>query len=400
MKLINRKILLGVSGGIAAYKSAYLTRMLIRAEAEVQVIMTEAATKFVTPLTFESLTDRPVAVHMFPEDTFVATRHISFARWPDIIVISPATADIIAQVANGFCPSLLSTIVCATKKKVVWAPSMNEGMYTSPAVQKNIEKLRQMGHILADVGVGEMACKSYGPGRMAEPEEIFELIVNELKGNGPLRGKKVVVTAGPCREAIDPVRFISNRSSGKMGFAVARQAERLGAEVTLVSGPVALDHPPGIEVIRVENTEQMAGAVEAAFKDADYLVMAAAPADYKSVESRPRKIKKGDQDLNIKLIPTIDILKRIASIRTNSQIVVGFSLETENDLENGKKKLQEKRLDYIVINNPLEEGAGFDTDTNRVTIMSKSGDVRTIDREDKDVVAEKIWEYIITDGIR
>jgi phosphopantothenoylcysteine decarboxylase/phosphopantothenate--cysteine ligase len=400
MKLSNRKILLGISGGIAAYKSAYLARMLIRAEAEVQVVMTEAATKFVTPLTFESLTDRPVAVEMFPKDRFVATRHISFAKWPDIIVISPATADLIAQVANGFCPTLLATIICATKKKVIWAPSMNEGMYTNPAVQKNIEKLRQMGHIMAEVGVGEMACKSYGPGRMAEPEEIFELIVNELKGSGPLRDKKVLVTAGPCREAIDPVRFISNRSSGKMGFALARQAERLGAEVTLVSGPVALDDPPGIEVVRVENTEQMAEAVEAAFKDADYLIMAAAPADYKTAENRPQKIKKGDQELNIKLVPTIDILRNIASIRTNSQTIVGFSLETENDLENGKKKLQEKRLDYIVINNPLEEGAGFDTDTNRVTIVSKSGDVRVIDRDDKDVIAEKIWEYIIADGIR
>ncbi len=400
MKLTNRKILLGVSGGIAAYKSAYLTRMLIRAEAEVQVVMTEAATKFVTPLTFESLTDRPVSVEMFPKDKFVATRHISFAKWPDIIVISPATADLIAQVANGFCPTLLATIICATKKKVIWAPSMNEGMYTNPAVQNNIEKLRQMGHLMADVGVGEMACKSYGPGRMAEPEEIFELIVNELKGNGPLRGKKVLVTAGPCREAIDPVRFISNRSSGKMGFALASQAERLGAEVTLVSGPVALDDPPGVEIVRVENTEQMAKAVEAAFKNADYLIMAAAPADYKTAESKTQKIKKGDQDLNITLVPTIDILRNIVSIRTNSQTVVGFSLETENDLENGKKKLQEKRLDYIVINNPLEEGAGFDTDTNRVTIVSKSGDVRAIDRDDKDVIAEKIWEYIIADGIR
>ncbi len=400
MKLNNRKILLGVSGGIAAYKSAYLTRLLIRAGAEVQVVMTEAATKFVTPLTFESLTDRPVAVEMFPRDRFVATRHISYAKWPDLIVVSPATADLIAQVANGFCPSLLATIICATKTKTIWAPSMNEGMYTNPAVQENIEKLRRMGHIMADVGVGEMACKSYGPGRMAEPEEIFELIVAELKGNGPLRGKKVVVTAGPCREAIDPVRFISNRSSGKMGFSLARQAERLGADVTLVTGPVALENPPGIDVVRVENTEQMAEAVQAAFTDADYLIMAAAPADYKSAETWPQKIKKGDQDLNITLVPTIDILRNLASVRTNSQTVVGFSLETENDLENGRKKLQEKRLDYIVINNPLEPGAGFDTDTNRVTIVSKSGDVRKLDRDDKDVIAEKIWEYVIADGIR
>lgn len=399
MALINRNILLGISGGIAAYKSAYLARLLIKADAAVQVVMTEAATRFIAPLTFEALTDRPVAVEMFPKDEFVATRHITYARWPDLIVVSPATADIMAQVANGFCPSLLAAIICATKKKVIWAPSMNEGMYSNPAVQKNMQTLRDMGHIMADVGVGEMACKSYGPGRMAEPEEIYELIVTVMQSDGPLRGKKVIVTAGPCREAIDPVRYLSNRSSGKMGFALARQAERMGADVTLITGPVALDDPPGMRVSKVDSTDSMAAAVEAEFESADYLIMAAAPADYKPATSEPKKIKKSDKELKIALTPTIDILKRLSSARTDSQVVVGFSLETENDIENGKKKLQEKRLDYIVVNNPLEEGAGFDTDTNRVTILSKSGGVREIDKEDKDVVAEKIWEYIITDGV-
>jgi len=399
MTLINRNILLGISGGIAAYKSAYLARLLIKAEARVQVVMTEAATEFIAPLTFEALTDRPVAIEMFPKDKFVATRHITFARWPDVVVVSPATADIMAQVANGFCPSLLAAVICATKKKVIWAPSMNEGMYTNPAVQKNMKTLRDMGHIMADVGIGEMACKSYGPGRMAEPEEIFELIVNVIEGCGPLRGKKVIVTAGPCREAIDPVRYISNRSSGKMGFALARRAERLGADVTLISGPVALDDPPGVRVTRVETTDQMALAVEAEFKKADYLIMAAAPADYMPAKSEPHKIKKSAGELKIALTPAVDILKKLASVRTDAQILVGFSLETENEVENAKKKLQEKRLDYIVINNPLEEGAGFDTDTNRVTILSKSGDVREIGMEDKDVIAGKIWECIITDGV-
>jgi len=400
MKLFNHKILLGVTGGIAAYKSAYLTRLLVKAGADVRVVMTEAAVKFIAPLTFESLTDHEVAVEMFPRNRFAATHHIILATWPDLIVVAPATADVIAQVANGLCPTLLSTILCATKKKILWAPSMNEGMYTNPAVQKNIETLRAMGHVIAEVGVGEMACKSYGPGRMAEPEEIFELIVAQLQGHGPLNGKKVVVTAGPCREALDPVRFISNRSSGKMGFALAVEAQRLGAETLLITGPTALSDPPGIEVVRVETTAQMAAAVEGGFAGADYLVMAAAPADFRPAETSPHKIKKNDKGLTVHLTPTIDILKKISAIRADSQVVVGFSLETENEVENAKKKLQEKRLDYIVVNNPLEEGAGFDTDTNRVTMVSKSGHILTIDKANKDVIAGKIWEYILADGLR
>jgi phosphopantothenoylcysteine decarboxylase/phosphopantothenate--cysteine ligase len=398
MSLINRKIVIGVSGGIAAYKSAYLVRLLIKAGAEVQVIMTGSATKFIAPLTFEALTDREVPVEMFPEGKFVATHHITYARWPDLIVISPATADLIAQVANGFCSSLLSTVICATPRKVIWAPSMNEGMYANPAVQKNIDTLRQMGHIIADVGIGEMACKSYGSGRMAEPEEIFELIVNEIGRGGPLAGKKIVVTAGPCQEKIDPVRFISNRSSGKMGFALACEAEKLGGNVTLITGPVYLPDPPGVNVSRVESTEQMAEAIEAEFGDADYLIMAAAPADYKPAISFPQKIKKCDKGMTVELKPTLDILKKLSASRKDSQIVVGFSLETENEIENSKKKLTEKQLDYIVVNNPLEVGAGFDTDTNRVTILSKSGDSLKVDLADKDVVASEIWSYILSQG--
>lgn len=400
MKLTNRKIVLGVSGGIAAYKSAYLARLLVQAGADVQVVMTEAGTRFVAPLTFEALTDREVAVEMFPEDRFVGTRHITHATWPDVIVVSPATADLIAQVANGHCPSLLAAILCATRKKVIWAPSMNEGMFANPAVQKNIETLRNMGHIIADVGIGEMACKSYGPGRMAEPGEIFELIVRELSHGGPLTGKKVIVTAGACRESLDPVRFISNRSSGKMGFALAREAERLGGEVALITGPVALPDPPGVETVRIETTDQMALAVEEKFAGADFLLMAAAPADYRPAVRFPQKIKKCDKGMTVEFAPTVDILKKLSAVRKDSQIVVGFSLETENEVENAKKKLRDKRLDFIVVNNPLEEGAGFDADTNRVTILSQSGDSLTLDRDNKDVVAARIWEYILANGIR
>lgn len=400
MKLTNRKIIVGISGGIAAYKSAYLVRLLVKAGAEVQVIMTEAATKFVTPLTFEALTDREVPVGMFPEGQFAGTHHITYSNWPDLIVVSPATADLIAQVANGFCPSLLSTIICATRRKVIWAPSMNEAMFANPVVQKNIDTLRSIGHTIADVGVGEMACKSYGAGRMAEPEEIFELVAQEIGRGGPLAGKKVIVTAGGCRESLDPVRFISNRSSGKMGYALAREAERLGGEVCLICGPTALPDPPGVDLERVETTDEMAEAVEARFAESDFLIMAAAPADYKPAISFNQKMKKCDIGITVELVPTVDILKKLSGSRKDSQVVVGFSLETENEMENSKKKLQEKALDYIVINNPLEEGAGFDTDTNRVRILSKSGDSLTIDKADKEIVAGQIWEYVLRDGKR
>jgi phosphopantothenoylcysteine decarboxylase/phosphopantothenate--cysteine ligase len=397
MNLTGHKILLGVTGGIAAYKAAYLARLLVKAEAEVQVVMTEAAVKFIAPLTFEALTDREVAVEMFPERRFVSTRHVSFAQWPDMIVVAPATADIIAQAANGFCPSLLAAIICATRRPVIWAPAMNEGMYANPAVQKNIAALREHGHLFAEVGVGEMACKSYGPGRMAEPDEIFELIVRHLH-QGPLAGKKVLVTAGACREPLDPVRFISNRSSGKMGFAMAREARRLGAEVTLITGPVALPDPPGMAIIRVETTEEMARAVEEEFSSIDYLVMAAAPADYKPKTVRAQKIKKGEGELNVELTPTVDILKKVASRRHSAQVVIGFSLETEHEIEHSQVKLKEKNLDYIVVNNPRDEGAGFDTDTNRVTVLSKAGGVLPIAKADKEVIARTLWEYFLTDG--
>jgi phosphopantothenoylcysteine decarboxylase/phosphopantothenate--cysteine ligase len=396
MKLTNRKIVVGVSGGIAAYKSAYLVRLLVKAGAEVQVVMTEAATKFITPLTFEALTGREVPVEMFPEGKFAGTHHITLATWPDLIVISPATADLIAQVANGFCSSLLSTIICATKIKVIWAPSMNEGMYANPIVQNNIDTLREMGHTIAEVGVGEMACKSYGAGRMAEPEEIFELIAAEIGRGGPLEGKKVIVTAGGCRESLDPVRFISNRSSGKMGFALAREAERLGGEVTLITGPVTLDNPPGITVTRVETTEQMAQAVEAEFAQTDYLVMAAAPADYKPAISFDQKIKKCDIGMTVELVPTVDILKGLAAKRRKGQVLVGFSLETENERANSEKKLKDKKLDFIVINNPLEAGAGFETDTNQVTILSKTDEIKSLEKADKNVIAAGIWNFVLT----
>lgn len=395
MILINRKIILGITGGIAAYKSAYLARLLVKAGADVQVIMTEAATRFITPLTFESLTGRPVSVEMFPTDRFAGTHHITLAEWPDLVVVAPATADFMAQVANGFCQSLLASVLCATKKKVILAPAMNEGMYQHPATQKNLAALRQFGYVIAEVGIGEMACHSWGPGRMAEPDEIFQVIVRELSAGGPLDGKNILVTAGPCREPLDPVRFISNRSSGKMGFALAEEAEKLGGKVTLITGPVSLTDPARIKTTRVETTDEMAAAVEARFHGTDYLIMAAAPADYKPAKSFSQKIKKGDSGMTVELSPTTDILKKVSTLRNEKQVIVGFSLETENELENAKRKLHEKRLDYIIVNNPLEAGAGFDTDTNRVTIIAGDGHVTPLEKEAKGLVARWIWEYLL-----
>ncbi len=398
MQLTNYKIILGITGGIAAYKSAYLTRLLVKAGAEVRVVMTEAAVKFITPLTFESLTNREVAVEMFPEGRFVSARHIALAEWPDLIVVAPATADFIAQVANGLCSSLLSAVLCATKRKVIMAPAMNEGMYANPAVRRNISTLREFGYCLAEVGVGDMACGGFGPGRMAEPEEIFELVTKEIRSEGSLTGEKILVTAGPCREAIDPVRFISNRSSGKMGFAIASEAEKLGGEVTLITGPVSLPDPRGVRVVRVETTGQMADVVQEEFGFADYLIMAAAPADYKPKSVSSQKIKKTDGETSITLKPAVDILKTVSSVRKESQVIVGFSLETENEVENSKKKLHDKKLDFIVVNNPTEEGAGFDCDTNRVVIISKSGETVELDKNKKEAIAKKIWGYILSHG--
>ncbi|MCP4569323.1 MAG: bifunctional phosphopantothenoylcysteine decarboxylase/phosphopantothenate--cysteine ligase CoaBC [FCB group bacterium] len=397
-KLSNYNIILGVTGGIAAYKSAYLTRLLIQAGAEVQVLMTEAGARFVTPLTFEALTGREVAVQMFPQGKFVGTRHIDFAEWADLIVIAPATADFIGQIAGGLCPSLLAAVVSATRQKVLFAPAMNDGMWENKSVQKNVATLREYNHEIIDVGVGDMACRSFGAGRMAEPDDIFELVTGLLTTEGPLSNKKVLVTAGPCREAIDPVRYISNRSSGKMGFALARRAARMGGEVTLITGPVTIEDPAGVNVVRIETTDQMARAVEERFPASDYLIMAAAPADYKVSGSSGQKIKKSTEELSLKMIPTVDILKSLVSVRRDTQTVVGFSLETENDIENSQKKLTDKNLDYIIVNNALEEGAGFDCNTNRVTILSPGRESFIIDKADKEVVARKIWEYILGDG--
>ncbi|MBK7141627.1 MAG: bifunctional phosphopantothenoylcysteine decarboxylase/phosphopantothenate--cysteine ligase CoaBC [bacterium] len=375
MSLSGKKIIVGMTGGIACYKVPYLVRSLIKAGAEVRVIMTANATKFVTPMTLAATSRNPVYTDMWAERDEIATRHIELARWADLMVIAPATANFIGKTASGVSDDLLTTIVCATPAPVIIAPAMNPGMWHNPITQRNVRALVELGYQFIGPAEGEMAEKQFGIGRMLEPLEIFEQVKLFLESeakrrSGSLAGRKVLVTAGPCREAIDPVRYISNRSSGKMGYAIAEAARDAGAEVTLISGPTHMSLPAGIRTISIETTKEMADAVKREFGSTDCLIMAAAPSDFTPTDAADQKIKRTGEKLQINLTPTTDILKEVASKRRSDQKVIGFALETENAEANGLKKLIEKKLDLIVVNNPRTEGAGFDHDTNQVMILS------------------------------
>ena len=364
-----------MTGGIACYKIPSLIRLLVKHKAEVKVIMTESATKFITPLTLETVSGNPVEWQLFPENQFVATRHIDLAEWPDLFVISPATANFFGKVSGGISDDLLTTILCASAKPVLVAPAMNPQMWRNKVTQRNYAYVRnELGYVSVGPAEGEMACDAWGVGRMAEPEEIYAAIDSFFaKGSKKkaLTGRRVLVTAGPCREAIDPVRFISNRSSGKMGYALARAAVELGAQTTLISGPTDLAAPEGANFVPVETTNQMAKAVLKHFPKSDCLIMAAAPADFVPEKPAKTKIKKAGGGLTLKLKPTVDILKETTKRRRKGQIVVGFALETDNDLANARRKLTEKKLDLIVVNNPTAPGAGFEHDTNKVMLISR-----------------------------
>jgi phosphopantothenoylcysteine decarboxylase / phosphopantothenate---cysteine ligase len=392
MSIKDKKIMVGLTGGIAAYKTPGLIRLLRKDAADVRAIMTEAATKFITRLTIETVSQNPVALEMFPEDRFAGTHHIDMADWPDLFVIAPATANFIGKVASGICDDLLTTVICATKRPVMIAPAMNSNMYLNPITQKNIVYLKSLGYLFIDPGEGELACNTIGWGRMAEPEEIHQVIKSFFQKKKSLNKKKVLVTAGPCREAIDPVRFISNRSSGKMGSALARAAFEAGAEVTLVAGPTDITPEPGIDVVKVESTEEMYRAVKTHFAKSDILIMAAAPADFKAEKSAEHKIKKGGT-LLLKLTPTIDILNSLKKTRKKNQKVVGFALETENGIKNARAKLKEKGLDLIVLNT-FENAAPFDSDSNKVTLIDKSGQVESLPVMSKLELARRLIEKI------
>lgn len=370
--LSGRRVLVGVTGGIAAYKSVYLCRLLQEEGCEVRVAMTASAAKFVTPLTFEAITQHPVAHSLFPEGEFVATRHISWAQWADLCIVAPATYNLVGKLAWGLADDALTTLVAALPAScpLYLALAMNSEMYAKPALQENVQKLSQGGVHIIDAEEGYLAERMEGKGRMAEPESIVEFVSNDLKSRMPWVGRRVVVTAGPTREAIDPVRYLTNASSGKMGYAVAQAALNAGADVMLITGPVQLDPPHGARVIQIVTAREMAAEVAMHWPEADALFMVAAVADFTPRDPAAHKLKKTDKGTLLALDPAPDVLAQCGKTKRAHQILVGFALETRNEEAEGRRKLSEKNLDLVVVNNPSTPGAGFDVDTNVVTLLT------------------------------
>ncbi|MDB4881774.1 MAG: phosphopantothenoylcysteine decarboxylase/phosphopantothenate/cysteine ligase [Gemmatimonadetes bacterium] len=363
-------MLLGVAGGIASYKVAWLARLLTKAGADVDVVLTRAATEFVGAVTFEALTGRPVHTGLF--DTGRALGHITLAKSAELIVVAPATADLMARAATGQADDLLTACLLATEAPVLIVPAMNDRMWAHAQTQANAAHLRSLGYRLLDPDEGMLAAgEGSGPGRMPEPETILAHAGRLLEKDSALAGHRVVVTAGPTREPIDPVRFISNHSSGRMGVAVAAAAWRRGAEVTLIAGPISVSLPVGVRHVAVETTQQMHDAVEGSLADADVMVMAAAPADYRPATVSAHKLKKSGSARSIELVENPDILVGTRGARRAGAVIVGFALETDDVLANAERKLSAKELDMIVVNDATEAGAGFGVDTNRVTIIAR-----------------------------
>lgn len=391
--LQGKTVVLGVSGGIAAYKIASLASMLKKQHADVEVIMTEHATNFITPVTFESLTGNKCLVDTFDRNFEFQVEHVALAKKADIFMIAPATANVIAKVAHGIADDMLTTTFLACKKPKYIVPAMNTQMYENPITQDNLDICRRYGMHVIDPACGYLACGDTGAGKMPEPGVLFEYIVQELAFPKDLSGKKILVTAGPTREAIDPVRYITNHSTGKMGYAIARAAALRGAEVTLVSGPVNLEAPLGVKLVPVVSAREMFEAVTAVSGGQDAIVKAAAVADYRPVHVGTEKTKKTDGDMEIELERTDDILAWLGAHRRAGQVLCGFSMETQNMLENSKAKLKRKNIDMIVANNLKVEGAGFGTDTNIVTLITGEG-AEEFPKMSKDQVAHRLLDRI------
>jgi phosphopantothenoylcysteine decarboxylase/phosphopantothenate--cysteine ligase len=387
-------VLLGVTGGIASYKSAWLARLLTRAGAHVDAVLTRSATEFISALTIEALTGRPAHQGLFDADR--ALEHIKLAKAADAIVVAPATADFLARAASGQAGDLLTAVLLATRAPVLLVPAMNDQMWAHPQTRKNVEHLRSLGYRVLEPAEGMLAAgEGEGPGRMPEPEVIFAHVARLLEPDGALAGRRVLVTAGPTREPIDPVRFISNHSSGRMGTAIASAAWRRGADVELVAGPLAVDPPAGPRVHRVETTAEMADAVNSLLPDAHVLIMAAAPADFRPAARAATKIKKGStKTAAIDLEHTPDILKATIAKRRPGAIIVGFALETGDAVRYGRTKLQEKALDLVVINDATEAGAGFGVETNRVTLIDRTGAEEALPLLSKADVADAILDRV------
>lgn len=391
--LNGKNIIIGVCGGIAAYKVVDVTSRLRKLGANIEVIMTKNACEFVTPLTFRSLSNHPVYTDMWDEPKQWDVQHISLANKADLFLIAPATANVISKIANGIADDMLTTTVMATKAPVIFVPAMNTNMFENPIVQQNIQKLTELGYIFMEPGVGTMAERGvYGKGRLPEPPEIVQFIEELFSKEKDLAGKKILVTAGPTREAIDPVRYISNHSSGKMGYAIARAAMERGAEVTLVTGPVSIKPPEGVKVIDVNSAVEMREAVFDNF-DQDVFIMSAAVADYRVEKQSKQKIKKKGETFELILVKNPDIAVDVGKVKGDKKLI-GFCAETENLIENAMDKVLRKNMDFIVANDVTQEGAGFGTDTNIVKLIGPEGIIEDLPKMSKDEVSHRILDNL------
>jgi phosphopantothenoylcysteine decarboxylase/phosphopantothenate--cysteine ligase len=394
--LTGKKIILGVCGSIASYKAAHFVRLLLKAGAEVQVIMTKDALSFITPLTLATLSKKPVLIDYFVPETGEWNNHVDLGLWADILLIAPASANTLGKMATGICDNLLLATYLSAKCPVYFAPAMDLDMWKHPSTVQNVKLLQSYGNILIQPNTGELASGLIGEGRMAEPEEIIALLQQELKKKLPLVGKKALVTAGPTYEAIDPVRFIGNHSSGKMGFAITEELYRLGAEVTLISGPTALSlSSNAIKRIDVVSADDLLKVTLAEFGGADITIMSAAVADYKPEYVADQKIKKKEQEFSLNLIKTTDILAELGKKKRANQLLVGFALETENEVPHASEKLKRKNLDLIVLNSLNDKGAGFKSDLNKITILDKQLNAEIFVLKPKNEVAQDICQKIL-----
>lgn len=391
--MVGKKIILAVTGSIAAYKAAHLVRLLVKKGAEVQVLMTPSATEFITPLTLSTLSKKPVFTQVISEEEW--NSHVELGLWADAIVVAPATANTLAELANGICDSIVSAVYLSARCPVFLAPAMDLDMWKHPATQANVSRLKGYGNHFLPVGYGELASGLVGEGRMAEPEEIMAFLQDFFQEKRSFEGKKLLITAGPTYEAIDPVRFIGNRSSGKMGVAIAEAFAKRGAKVTLVLGPSKLSaQHPNIETVRVESAQQMFEAAVRAFENTDIAVLSAAVADYRPAHVAEQKIKKKGEGMTIELEKTPDIAASLGKMKRPSQFIVGFALETNDELQNASEKLEKKNFDFIVLNSLQDAGAGFNFDTNKITILHKNNMRRDFELKTKAEVAADIVDEV------
>lgn len=392
--LKGKTVVLGVTGSIAAYKIANLASMLVKAHCDVHVIMTKNATNFINPITFETLTNHKCLVDTFDRNFEFQVEHVSLAQKADLMMIAPASANVIGKVAHGIADDMLTTTIIACSSKVIFSPAMNTHMYENPILQDNLKILKKFGYEIVDPAVGYLACGDTGAGKMPEPETLYQYILRDLAREKDLKGLKIMVTAGPTQESIDPVRYITNHSSGKMGYAIARNAMQRGADVTLVSGPVALAPVPFVRTIPVTTAQEMFEAVRDNLDAQDILIKSAAVADYRPSQVSEEKVKKSDGEMSIELERTQDILGYVARHRREDQVICGFSMETQNMLENSRKKLDKKNLDMIAANNLKDAGAGFATDTNLITIITEKEE-KALPLLTKDEAAHELLSYIL-----